>query len=101
MKKTIFFLGFFLTASSAFAAHYVNGYTKSNGTYVSGHMAATPNANRWDNPSSQSQGGGHHDEFSTPSATNKSNATWGSHDNDGDGVSNSTDRYPESKQKGW
>ena len=38
-----------LTASSAFAQTYVNGYTRSNGTYVQGHYRSSPNYTRRDN----------------------------------------------------
>lgn len=35
---------------SAFAVRYVNGYTKSNGSYVSGHYRDTSNdGNSWNN----------------------------------------------------
>lgn len=80
---------------AASADTYVQGYTKSDGTYVQGHMRASPNANRYDNPSSQSLGGTRRDEFSSPNAaTNKRNPVYGGYDNDGDGVVNQYDRAP-------
>ena len=38
-----------LAATSAFAQTYVNGYTRSNGTYVQGHYRSSPNYTRSDN----------------------------------------------------
>ena len=40
------------TAASA-AGHYVNPYTRSNGTYVQGHMQTAPNSTRLDNYSTR------------------------------------------------
>lgn len=42
------FLSFFIFASSA-SAYYVNGYFKSNGTYVSGYYRSRSNAYTYDN----------------------------------------------------
>ncbi len=44
MKTKIFFLSLFvLSAGSTFAGDvYVNGYTRSDGTYVHGHHRTTP-----------------------------------------------------------
>jgi hypothetical protein len=43
MKKIILALAVFvLIATPVFAATYVKGYTKSDGTYVSGHYRSTP-----------------------------------------------------------
>lgn len=91
----------FLSTSTVFSAHNVGGYINSKGTYVAPHISADRNTVRWDNPSSKSQGGKNRDEFSTPPATNKSNSTWGTSDNDNDGVPNSIDRYPNSKKNGF
>jgi len=56
MKKTISILAFSLSLlwfTPAVAETYVNGYTKSNGTYVQGHYRSSPNSSRWDNYSSK------------------------------------------------
>ena len=42
-----------LSSVEANADTWVNGYTKSNGTYVSGHFRSSPNNTRSDNWSSQ------------------------------------------------
>ncbi len=85
-----------LSAGTSFASTYVQGYTKSNGTYVQGHYRSSPNAVRYDNLNSQSNGGSQRDEYSNRGgATNKSNPSYNSYDNDGDGVSNAYDDAPE------
>ena len=76
-------------------SHHVNGYTRKDGTYVAPHEASNPNAYRYDNRSSQTNGGTKRDEYSAPPATNRKNPAWGSADNDNDGVSNSSDSTPE------
>ncbi len=49
MKKFLFILAFsFLAITSAFAGH-VNGYYKSNGTYVQGYERSNPNSTVRDN----------------------------------------------------
>lgn len=93
-------LAMMLTAP-AFADKAVRGYTRSDGTYVQGHTRSSPDAYRSNNPGSESRGGNRRDEYSTDSATNKSNAGYGYRDNDRDGVSNAYDRKPESKRGGW
>lgn len=40
-------------ASGAYAQVYVNGYTKSNGTYVAPHMRSSPNSTTADNYSTK------------------------------------------------
>lgn len=42
-----------LFASTTFAADWVNGYTRSNGTYVQGHYRSSPDNTRWNNYSTQ------------------------------------------------
>ena len=39
----------FITTTSAQAYVYVNGYTKSNGTYVSPHVRTSPDSSCWNN----------------------------------------------------
>lgn len=41
------------SSSAALADNYVNGYYRSNGTYVEPHYRSDPNNNRFDNYSSQ------------------------------------------------
>ena len=53
MKKIISIaaiaVSIFLTTTSAQAYVYVNGYTKSNGTYVSPHVRTSPDSSCWNN----------------------------------------------------
>lgn len=96
MKKLI--VGSMLALTTFVAsADWVDGYTRKDGTYVQGHYRASPNAYRYDNPSSRSMGGTRRDEFSNPGAANRSNSAWGMYDNDRDGLSNSFDPNPNSK----
>jgi hypothetical protein len=70
-----------------------------DGTYVQGHYKSSPDQYRYNNRSSQSNGGSQRDEYSSGlGATNKNNSLYGYRDNDNDGLSNSYDRYPESKK---
>jgi hypothetical protein len=87
----------FSGSAAATGSHHVSGYVKRDGTYVAPHEASNPNAYRYDNRSSQTNGGSHRDEYSTPAATNRSNPSWGSADNDNDGVPNSSDSTPDNK----
>lgn len=83
--------------NSALADKWVNGYTKKDGTFVQGHYKSSSDSYRYNNHGAKSQGGAQRDEFSSGfGATNKRNSSWGWHDNDNDGVSNSYDRKPES-----
>lgn len=86
-------------SSTAFAGKYVAGYTKKDGTYVSGYYKEDANSVRYDNASSQSNGGTERDEYSAPAATNKSNPSYSYGDNDGDGVSNAYDSKPNNKSQ--
>lgn len=94
MKK----IAMLAVAAAVFAtpamAEWVNGYTRSDGTYVQGYNRSAPDAYRWNNYGSQSNGGTQRDEFSLPGATNRSNPAYGAYDNDGDGYSNSFDATP-------
>jgi hypothetical protein len=100
MKHTLVFLVASLIAGSVFANSYVRGHTRSDGTYVQGYTRSSPDQYRSNNLGSESNGGSQRDEYSSNSATNKSNPSYGWRDNDRDGVINSYDRKPESK-KGW
>jgi len=76
-KILIVTLVLLLTASQAIAG-WVNGYYRSDGTYVRGHYRSSPDNYKWNNygPSKNSQ------ELSNPYIR----------DNDKDGVSNYLDR---------
>ena len=55
MRAWVLGIGIGLIAGSALAQgeHYVNGYTKADGTYVAPHYQTNPNATRNDNWSTQ------------------------------------------------
>jgi hypothetical protein len=55
MKKVLAFalLLLCLAQFTAFADEYVNGYTRSNGTYVAGYNRSSPNNTQMDNFSTQ------------------------------------------------
>jgi hypothetical protein len=95
VKRLLIVLTLSALAGAAVAqTHHVNGYTRKDGTYVAPHEASNPNAVRYDNLNSQTNGGTQRDEYSNPPATNKSNPNYGSADNDGDGIINSQDPTP-------
>lgn len=78
MKK-IFLIVLLFASSAAFADTYVQGYTKSNGTYVEGHYRSDANSIRSDNYSSQGntnpytgERGTQRNEYSNPPQYNKS-----------------------------
>ena len=48
MKKVVFFVLLFVSINM-FADQYVNGYYKSNGTYVDSYMKSSPNNTKSDN----------------------------------------------------
>ena len=48
MKKVVFFVLLFVSINM-FADQYVNGYYKSNGTYVDSYMKSSPNSTKSDN----------------------------------------------------
>jgi|GEM_PF-761450 hypothetical protein len=92
------FIIIFTLAGHSSADQWVNGYSKSDGTYVQGHYRSSPDSYRYNNRNSQSNGGSQRDEYSSGmGATNRSNPSWGYRDNDNDGISNSFDSSPESK----
>ena len=94
--KLIHALLLVVISNAALADTYVKGYTHKDGTYVEGHTRSSPDQYRYNNYNSQSNGGSQRDEYSTYGATNKSNSSYGSFDNDKDGVSNPYDSNPES-----
>ncbi len=49
MKKTILLTIVLFAAMGTFAQTYVNGYYKSNGTYVESHYRSSPNNTKLDN----------------------------------------------------
>jgi hypothetical protein len=50
MKKLLLIIAFLFTTALTFAQDvYVQGYTKSNGTYVQGYYRTAPNSTRNDN----------------------------------------------------
>lgn len=55
MKLRMLAIGLALvgTAATAQGQHYVQGYTRSNGTYVAPHMQTNSNGNAYDNWSSR------------------------------------------------
>ena len=55
MKKAILFIVFLFAAANSFAQSsvYVQGYTKSNGTYVASHYRTAPNNSLLDNYSTR------------------------------------------------
>jgi hypothetical protein len=94
--------GLFLAAAlfaTCASADWQNGYTKKDGSYVQGHQKSEPDQYRFNNYGSQSNGGHQRDEFSSGGgATNRSNSSWGSRDNDRDGIPNAYDSHPNSKK---
>ncbi len=100
MKHSIVLFFVSLIAAPALSDTYVKGHTRSDGTYVQGHTRSSPDSYRSNNRGSESRGGTQRDEYSSDSATNKSNPSYGWRDNDKDGISNTYDRKPESK-KNW
>lgn len=97
MKQVVVVAGLLFGMSGmALADQYVRGYTKSNGTYVQGYTRSSGDAYRYNNYGSQSNGGSQRDEYSSGNgATNRSNSSWGSYDNDNDGTLNSFDSDPD------
>jgi len=72
MKKII--LMSLVLASSLFADQYVNGYTKSNGTYVQGYYRSSPNSTTSDNFSTKGNTNPYTGEqgYKTPSSSSSS-----------------------------
>ena len=85
-----------ILSTNALADKSVKGYTRSDGTYVQGYTRSSPDSSRANNNGSKSNGGNQRDEYSSPGATNKGNSSYGSYDNDNDGVSNNYDKKPKS-----
>lgn len=77
--KTMLFLVLLAFFSYAAADEWVNGYYRSDGTYVQGHYRSSPNQYKFDNYSSQGNSnpytgekGYKRNEFSDPPSYNKS-----------------------------
>ena len=96
MRSVILFILALAFTTHAFAEKYVKGYTRKDGTYVQGHTKSSSDSYRFNNKNSNSNGGNRRDEFSNYGATNKSNSSYRSYDNDKDGISNAYDPKPES-----
>lgn len=96
MKYLIFYVLVLTFSTNAIAAKHVKSYTRKDGTYVQGHTKSSSDTYRFNNKNSNSNGGNRRDEFSNYGATNKSNSSYRSYDNDKDGISNAYDRKPES-----
>lgn len=52
---------------SSTGEHYVNGYSRSNGTYVEGHYQTNPNGTKMDNWSTQGNQNPHTGQWGTKS----------------------------------
>jgi len=76
MKRTmVMVLGLALSGSAAFADQWVNGYVRSDGTYVEGYMRSSPNGYSFDNYSTKGnvnpytgEKGTKRDDYSYPSS---------------------------------
>lgn len=53
IKKTLILLLLLMFSTSCYAAQYVNGYMKSNGTYVQGHYRSNSDFTRLNNYSTK------------------------------------------------
>lgn len=71
MKKIILAVFLCVVSTPSFAER-VNGYYRSNGTYVQSYDRAPKNQYRYDNYRSRTNGGYQRDEYSNPPAYNKS-----------------------------
>lgn len=79
MKKLMIGIAIVLASVSAQADTYVNGYTRSDGTYVQPHHRSDANEYRYDNYSSHGntnpytgESGYQRNEYTTPPAYNQS-----------------------------
>ncbi len=85
MKKFTILLIMAIFTLPAIADTWVNGYQRSNGTYVQGHYRSSPNSVKFDNYSSKGnvnpytgERGSSRHEFSSPSIYDSSNGGYGS-----------------------
>jgi hypothetical protein len=76
--RNIILITLLLTPSLSFADTWVNGYTRSDGTYVQGHYRSSPNQYKYDNYGSKSKNKSTYDSPYT-------------RDSDGDGIYNQYD----------
>ena len=53
LRYVIFALTLGITCTSANAQNYVNGYVRSDGTYVQPHFRSSPNSTQYDNYSTR------------------------------------------------
>lgn len=60
------------------AAGQVDGYFRSDGSYVAPYQRSAPDNQRWNNYGSQTNGGSQRDEFSSPPAYNQPRNNFGS-----------------------
>lgn len=80
--KSIFLIALMALSAPALAGQqWIDGYMRSDGTYVQGHWRSTPDQYRYNNRNSQSNGGYQRDEFS-----NRSNRSEFIFDNNRNGV---------------
>lgn len=82
MKRILVLAALLLSAQSAIADTYVQGYTRADGTYVPGHYRSSPNTTRSDNYGNQTQPRTQTYGLPQPSYQR---------DSDGDGVANQYD----------
>lgn len=85
MKKLLLIIAFLFTTALTFAQDvYVQGYTKSNGTYVQGYYRTAPNRTRNDNystvgnsnPYTGTAGAQSRDSYSATSSYSSSNTAY-------------------------
>lgn len=87
MRRILFAVIGAMAVHAVAHAEWLDGYTRKDGTYVQGHYRAPADQYRFNNPSSQSMGGSHRDEFSSRPQYNKSNPLYNPKvDRDGNGT---------------
>ena len=79
-----------LSAGVAVADTWVNGYVKSNGTYVQGHMRSSPNSTKSDNYGRKSA-----NSYGTYDRDTDGDGIYNQYDNDdnGNGISDDNERW--------
>lgn len=76
MKKFIIVLAFLFLAAAAHADVYVQGYTRSNGTYVQPHYRSSPNSTTSDNWSTKGNVNPYTGQYGTKSPSYGSSPAW-------------------------